>query len=444
MKRFTVLMIAMLISGLAFAQPVKLNSAIEELADYRLKAAKDNIEEAMEHEKTKNDPKTWYYAGKIYMTIYIVSTMDDAIEVGMSREMVRRVMGEPEKNRRHWMQYEPEMKINFDEKDNVESFSKPADGAYENLMEEPLVEAYQAFQKSISLDEDKEFTAGVTLELNRMSSLTYNAAVQAYNAKEFEEAITYFMKTVDLKKTFGEVDTNSIYNAALSATNAKMYDKALELYQELIKHEFANPAIYTAASQIYMFEEDTANAIDVLLLGRKRYPGDYNVIINLTNIYLAEGDVEKSTDLLNLALEKQPDNEQLYYNVGVVYDEAAKDTLLSDEKRDELLQLAVKNYESAIELKEDYFDAYYNLGALYFNNGVQILLQANELPLSETEKYDQLKEKANDQFQKALPYLERAYELKPDDRNTLLALKELYTRTKQYDKLKEINEKLGQ
>jgi hypothetical protein len=45
-------------------------------------------------------------------------------------------------------------------------------------------------------------------------------------------------------------------------------------------------------------------------------------------------------------------------------------------------------------------------------------------------------------FASALPYLEKAYELDPNDYNTLLSLKQLYAKTNQTDKYKVINEKL--
>ena len=47
-------------------------------------------------------------------------------------------------------------------------------------------------------------------------------------------------------------------------------------------------------------------------------------------------------------------------------------------------------------------------------------------------------------MQKALPYFEKALKLEPKDYNSLVALKEIYARTKQYDKLKEINAKLSE
>ncbi|MFW6019912.1 MAG: tetratricopeptide repeat protein [Bacteroidales bacterium] len=443
MKRLTVLLIAVIISGMATAQPVKLQSAINYLDDLRLDDAKDAISDALEHEKTKNDPKTWYYKGKIYMSIYMVSSMDEAIEVGMEREKVEKALGEPDKDRRRWAEYEPDMRIEYTKDNKVEEFNKPADGKYEDIADDPLMTAYDAFQKAVELDEDGEFGKMVQLELTRLGDLTYNIAVQSYNKKEFEEAKKYFEKTVQIKKNFGETDTNSLFNAAISATNLEQYDEALDMYLDLVDYKYSNPQVYTSAGQILLSKEDTAKAKSILKKGRERFPDDYDLLINLTNIYLTQGDIEKSKDMLNMALKEQPNNEQLYYNVGVVYDNSSKDSTLSDEEQERLFDLAVKNYKEAIELKEDYFDPIYNLGALYFNDGVQVLKEANDLPLDDKEKYEDMKDKAEDKFKEAMPYLEQALEIRPDDQNTLTALKELYTRLKEYEKLKEINEKLG-
>lgn len=444
MRKIALIVLSLVISGMALGQSVKVQSAREYLEDFRLKEAKKAITEALEHENTKKDPKTWYYKGRIYMTIYMVNSMDDAVKVGMPREKVRKALGKPDKNRRNRMEYKPEMTIYFDDDQKVKEFNKPANGAYENIAEDPLITAYDAFQKTFKLDENDEFSRRVKKQMLNLRNLTYNEAVNKYNNKNYEGSINYFMKTVDIKKTFGQVDTNSIFNAALAAANAKMYDKALNFYKDLIEYRFSEPEVYTSASKILLNKEDTAKAENILKLGRKRFPDNYNILIILTNIYLTRGNVEKSTELLNKAIEKQPDNEELYYNIGVIYDQSSKDSTLSREKREELLSLSIDNYKKAIKLKEGYFDAYYNLGALYFNKGVQIVNSTDTIPIEKKQLYEKMKKKANEYFEKALPYLEKAKKLKPKDRNTLKALKELYARTKRYEKLKKIKAKISQ
>ena len=50
--------------------------------------------------------------------------------------------------------------------------------------------------------------------------------------------------------------------------------------------------------------------------------------------------------------------------------------------------------------------------------------------------------KANDVFILAVPYFERAHEVKPDDVSTLQTLQTLYALMKEYDKVEEVKGKL--
>ncbi len=424
------------------AQPVELNSAINYLNDLRLEEALESIHNAAEHERTKNDPATWFYKGRIYMAVYIVNSMHESVQVGMTRGQVKDVLGDPSRERRNRMMYEPDMTIHFDNDQKVESFNKPADGAYEGMVEEPLVKAYDAFQKSIHLDENREFLNPASKQLFQLSDLYYNEAVKLFNLEDFQMAVDYFERTYNLKSTFGQTDTGSLFNAAIAASNAQMPEKAMEHYSTLIKLNYNEEIIYVAAGELLMIKEDTAQAKEVLQLGRERHPHDYDILITLTNIHLLQGDIDKSQELLNLALEQQPDNEQLYFNVGVVFEESAGDTTLSDEQRQEFFDLAAENYEQAFKLNEDYFDAVYNLGALYFNKGVEYVSKANQMPIEAEDEYNQLMDKAKKQFEMALPVMEKATEMRPHDVSTLIALRELYTRTDQMEKLKDIDRKL--
>jgi len=103
---------------------------------------------------------------------------------------------------------------------------------------------------------------------------------------------------------------------------------------------------------------------------------------------------------------------------------------------------ASTSYMKAIEYKEDYFDAYYNLGALYYNKGVKQVDVANLVPSSQPDKYEEEKNKADIEFKKAIPYMEKAHEINPTDKFTLESLKTLYYRLKMLDKHAEIIEKM--
>jgi len=107
---------------------------------------------------------------------------------------------------------------------------------------------------------------------------------------------------------------------------------------------------------------------------------------------------------------------------------------------EDLVAKAETYYKKAIELKPDYFDAIYNLGALYNNHGVAI--SKNSDKITDQAKYAKENARANEEYKKALPYLEKCLELNPKDKATLYALRQLYARTQQNEKLQKINELL--
>lgn len=53
-----------------------------------------------------------------------------------------------------------------------------------------------------------------------------------------------------------------------------------------------------------------------------------------------------------------------------------------------------------------------------------------------------VEEEARVEFNKALPYLEKAHEIKPDDRTVLETLQTVYVQVKMNDKAEEINSKI--
>ena len=152
----------------------------------------------------------------------------------------------------------------------------------------------------------------------------------------------------------------------------------------------------------------------------------------MIQVYLDLDKTEDAMKYLQLAIEQDPTNATFYFALGTLYE------------KNKQQQKAIEVYEKAIELDDEYFDAYYNLGALYYNRGVAQIEVANAVPPSENEKYQEELEKANVWFKKALPYMERCFALDPDHPMTLESLKNLYYRLKMMDKYNEILEVLGE
>ena len=194
---------------------------------------------------------------------------------------------------------------------------------------------------------------------------------------------------------------------------------------------YPQPLIYNSLATIQMEEGDTAAAVAILIEGRKKYPDNFNLLIAETNIYLSSKQNDKAMANLVEAIKTDPENPTIHYAVGVNY------ALMGD------VAQAEKAYLKAVELNADYFEANYNLGALYVNEAAQVIDSANKLPLSAVKEYDALKVQADDILKKSIPFLENASRLDSKDKSTLLSLKEIYTRLQMYEKMKEVNDKLS-
>jgi tetratricopeptide (TPR) repeat protein len=299
---------------------------------------------------------------------------------------------------------------------------------FQNLDPDPLAVAYDSYVKAIELDEKESYRNDIDNNMRVIAAKYYDLAVTSYNAQEFGKAAVAFEKAYRVNNEVGVMDTTALYNAAIAAQTGEENDLAVNYYKQLIGLNFRNPQIYSSLSEIYKKEGDTALALQTVKDGRVQYPANFDLLIAETNIYLASGDNENALKNLELALDKDSTNSSIYFALGTNYDQ-----LNNNEK-------AEMNYMKAIEYDSAYFDAYYNLGALFVNQAAEIQLEASDLPLEETEKYDKLMDEANGILTKSLPYLERAYELKPDDPYTKRSLKQIYARLNMQDKLKALDE----
>jgi tetratricopeptide (TPR) repeat protein len=356
-------------------------SAFTYLKNGQLDKAKNQIDMAMKDEKAKGLAKTWFYRGNIYLQIHLSAL--------------------------------PKYKV---------------------LDTNALQTAYDAYQKAIEIDKEV-----MNESINPMSPMLglyvvgeqfYNKGVDAYNLKKYSDAMSNFEMTRKINGAFGAKDTVATFNAALCAVQLNDNKKAKQYFEELAKNQYHQGMIYSSLANIYKSEGDTVKALNMIVKGRKLMPEDLTLIIAETNIYLAQGKSKEAQDLLALAVSKDPNNQLLHYAIGVNMAEFGNFTE------------AEKSYNKALELKPDYFDALYNLGALYVNTAASTMEEANKLDIKETEKYNILKAKADELLNKAIPVLEKAESINPTDMNTLYSLKQLYTRVGNVDKMKTIDEKI--
>ena len=392
MKRTIILIIfGVFAVSIAQAQRSEVRRAERMLNRGQLETAKEHIDNAVQDESTSGDAATWLLKAQVYMQIALAE--------------------------------EPEVR---------------------ELEPNAVQVADDAATKANTLNPTNMEIIQLQQLLMVLSELTYNEGVESFNQDNFLEASKKFRRSYELNEQFGNIDTTTYYNAGLAAELGQDYDKARKIYSELLEMQYDQPFLYTSMATIYMAEGDTTKALDYVHQGRKQYPDDLNIIFNEANIYIFTNEMEKAKDVLALAIEMDPENPGLYFALAANFDRMAQDTAYSHDDRQGFYAQAESYYKQAIEKDEEFFDAIYNLGVLYFNEGIRMYEAADEA-LRQTQDFRQWEkdeEKILEAWLRSQPYFEKAKSMLTIDdlyyETVIISLIQLYARTNQPEKLAEV------
>ncbi|MCX7954696.1 MAG: tetratricopeptide repeat protein [Bacteroidales bacterium] len=378
--------------------------------------AKEFIDFCINCEKNKTDPRVWYYRGLIYQAIH-VDKKYKALD--------------PEAADKAFEGFKKALLYNF------------LDPTLQNLdienKQEDLIKFYSALNDMKTKYTDQEITVDIIMnQFPLLANIFVNKGIDAYqNLKEYEKAYKYFSNSLFVSGLSGKIDTPVIYYAGLSAYKAKKYKEAKELFQTTIKlnygatnEEKAN--VYYFLADVYKQTKDTQKYIETLKKGIEKYPNNNNLlVVELINYYLQSKQANEAKSYLEIAIKNDPNNATYYFALGTIYDNYDKDFAKAEEY-----------YLKALNIKNDVFDYNYNLGALYYNKAADLYKAANE----ETDniKYKKLKEQADENIKKSIPYLEKAHELDSKNLPTLESLKTAYYRAGMTEKYEQIKEKIKQ
>jgi tetratricopeptide (TPR) repeat protein len=179
---------------------------------------------------------------------------------------------------------------------------------------------------------------------------------------------------------------------------------------------------------------DSVAAKQTMMEGRSKFPNDQKLLTEELNGYLQSGKSAEAEKLLAIAIEKDPMNHLLHYASGTIFEDLGK--------RD----MAIAAYKKSIEIKPDFWEAYFNLGAI-FNNSAKALREKADAE-KDMKKYEAGKKLADAEFNLALPNLEKALELAPKDSPDLLpllkTLKQIYSLMGMTDKYNEMKKRIEQ
>ena len=288
----------------------------------------------------------------------------------------------------------------------------------------PLIaEAISAGAKAKELDKTGANKPNLETFESLIGQYYFDLGVRAYGKSRFAVAASAFEQGL----TFLPGDTTVTYYAGLSYINAKQYDKAIEKYTSLTKTTFSEvPQVYLDLSKMYAMNKDTVSAIRLAAEGALKFPNKSDLATQEIELSMMSGKEREIIEKITALTVKEPKNRLYSFYLGIAYD-AMKDFAKAEEA-----------YKSAIAIDPVFEEAYINLGALMLNNGIDIYNQTNRLPPSQTTQYNEGIAKANVEFDKAFPYLEKATQINPKSRLALQSLLTYYRAKRNSAKADEI------
>lgn len=243
--------------------------------------------------------------------------------------------------------------------------------------------------------------------------------------------------------------TNQKYVTAFCAAQAEKNEEALALFEELYQAEYEEAGVYsTYFNLLSQDESQETKAIEVLEAGKKRFPGNTDLLFAEINYYLKKNKLDELVDKLKQAIEKEPDNVSLYSTLGSVYDNLfqRENSEGNTEKAEEYFASAMEYYQQALKIDQENFFTHYSIGALYYNKAAvlteELIQLESDLSREGLRKYNAKKEEVFKYFDEALPFFKKAESLNANDRDTVIALKEIFARKDDLALAKEFKERL--
>ena len=344
-------------SDLSFSQSMQVQNMFNYLRNKEYEKAKSSADAASIHETTKLSSKMWLYRGNVYKAIY-TDTSKKVRDIDLAAE-------------------------------------EKALEAYINCLK---------YDKDVIYKEDAKGPLVLTAAATRNKSNYYK------QNKEFDNAI-YCLELLELSLPFDfdqGIKRNNITKEKLLFDKFDLFkfaankSKTIEYANKLIEANYKDSKIYTDMVKISLMDKDTSAALSYIEKGKIMFEDNMTLIGTEIDIFLARKKISELKDKLNKAIDLAPDNELLHAVLGQVYEKSGD--LVNSEKE----------YLKALEIKPDYEIINFKLGAFYFNLAAEFNKKLNELPPKETVKSKDYNEKIIDNFKKAIPFLEKAFESNPD------------------------------
>ncbi|MDE5691872.1 MAG: tetratricopeptide repeat protein, partial [Alistipes sp.] len=301
-------------------------------------------------------------------------------------------------------------------------------------------QAVAAYNKAYELDpkSGEKVKAGLK-QISDYCSLVGNAELDLGNSAVAADAYVQAFEAQS-SPAYGQADPVLLYyagylrtfdganNPASFVLGSEYLNKALDLgYAD----EEGNIYYYLFHSYYGQKANDPAfvlRAKEALLTGIEKFPKNERILEGLMQLYTSEPNVGDPADLVAMiesAIAENPQNIDLWFSRGRTF-------------------FALKNYDESIasfakvvELQPEVFEGYYFLGYMYTVKGDAMNETIGKNTYNSQSAYDADQRAVTEIYMQAVPYFEKAHQLKPDHFETIQLLKQLCFRLRDEEGIME-------
>jgi len=373
MKQF-VLAAFLLSSGIAIGQNDAVTSAFLYNKDGEYDKAKEEIDKASVHEKTKDKAKTWYFRGMIYENILT------------SPNPKFKAMAGPDVAK----------------------------------------QTYDSYTKAMSLaPKGDEFHDNSASRIRNLGGVFLNDGIVKYQDKKFPEAIASY----EISQMINPNDTTAVLYALYAAEQIPDYNRCKSYTAKLLAMGRKSPDMFISLSNVAKKLDKKDSALIHIQEGRKMFPDHKNLALIELDMYFAAGRGSEARAKLEDAVKLDSTNSSLFAILGNLYDQEAADPKKPAKDREASKQKALAAYQKAISIDPKNLESNFNMGVFYFNKGAELLKKVKDmdLPTYQT-KGKKIEADAQVEFKKALPYFEACYQINNKDEGVKKSLKNTYER----------------
>ncbi|WP_366182728.1 hypothetical protein [Flavobacterium ovatum] len=337
--------------------------------------------------------------------------------------------------------------------------------------------AVKAAQEVIAIEKKSgkmEYTNEVLKTISKVKDKLINGAIEDSKIEKYKEGAAKLSEAYQLDKK----DTLNLYYASSFQLNGKDFDGALVSLQELRRLNFtgksksfvatslisnkeeafpskeerdrmvklkthSKPRVEVVASKqgeivknialILVQQKNIEEAKKVIVEARTLNPEDTSLAMTEANLYLETKDFVSYKKLVTEILAKKPNDADLLFNLGVVSANA--------KNKEE----AEMYYKKAIEVDPKYMNAYINLVGVKLEAETPLNTEMNKLGTSDKDnkRYEVLKGEKKKIYQGVIPFLVKALEIDPANKDIATTLISVYGALEMSAEKKALKQKMG-